>query len=90
MKKFFGHSHNLPGESACSNNFRISRSAQGDPVYEWIDCSLVNLSSMKLWDILSRADQECCAIDQDFIAEVERELRSRDHFEPEFPWKRPH
>jgi len=54
---------------------------EADSICEVPDCSLVNLSSKKLWDILRLATQQRCKMDIDFLEDVVTELSIRSEFD---------
>ena len=58
--------------------------------FQWVDTELEQLSSRKLWDVLRLAELWGCELDAEFIAEVKTELKKRDIYALEQPWKLPH
>jgi hypothetical protein len=69
--------------------FVLAKNASGENIYEWMDCHFEELSSWKLWEILSLY-RACSVVDEDdVVAQIEAALKIRGDFNGGTPWVRP-
>ena len=73
-----------------SQGFATELEADGSTTFHWIDTSIDNLCSAKLWDILRLSELPGCAIDTVFEQQIINELEARNHYDRNKPWMKPH
>jgi len=71
-------------------NFNLVTNDKQEKIYQWIDTEVAMISSRRLWDVLRLSNIQGCELENDFIEDIKDELKNRNDFSEENPWRLPH